>query len=124
MRDTDKALDRMGITRSEIAERLEPGTSVGWIIPNLYKAYFSGLSKEDILALLEAGYTFNYQDPKSRAQLITGYPNDTVVRLGICQGDMEMVVISTKMRLSLSELTEMIEKGAKLQDLKVIYELS
>lgn len=124
MRDTDKALDRMGITRSEIAERLEPGTSAGWIIPNLYKAYFSGLSKENILALLEAGYEFNYRDPKSKKGASYGYPNDTVVRLGICQGDMEMVVISTKMGLSLSELTEMIEKGAKLQDLKVIYELS
>lgn len=107
--DNNKMLNRMSINKSEIKEALKGKKEPNNLIPNLYKAYFSQVSKDQILGLLREGFTFEYADPKNRSS--DGYMNDTYTRLGMLGGDVKKVAMSYKMNMPLSELAVMAKNG-------------
>lgn len=116
-----KMLKMMDITQEEYRSATNHKRTDVNLVKNMFKAYFSQVSKNQILDLLKEGFTFNYSDPKSKHS--QGYINDTKIRLDMFDNDTNLVALSYKMNLSLAELEEMKNKGLGYDELRFMFEL-
>lgn len=117
-----KMLKMMDITQEEYKNITNHKKTDATLVKNMFKAYFSQVSKDQILGLLKEGFTFDYSDPKSKHS--QGYINDTKIRLDMFADDVRFVALSYTMNLSLAELDEMKSNGLGYDELRFMSELN